>query len=148
MVFSASSVLYSVTTVIQKDTFVSGPFWAWYKMQKTMSIAVWYHQLSVKTAVGFIHSVESAERYVISLVDKARIENINWFRNREILKFIIDAIHFCAKQCITLRGDNEISALMQILGILKLMSKHNDTKEALRNPTDEKCTIHIVTDTK
>ena len=54
-----------------------------------------YHQLSVKTAENFIHTVESPEKCVISLVDKARVENIG--RNREILKIIIDAILFCCE---------------------------------------------------
>lgn len=90
-----------------KGQFVNEPFRAWNKMKEKAKDHehTSYHQLSVKMAEGFISTIESPERCVISLVDEARIQNIG--RNREILKFIIDAILFCAKQCIALRGDNE-----------------------------------------
>ena len=51
--FSASSVLYSVTTVIQKDSrFVNEPFQAWNKMKEKAKDHEHssYHQLSVKIA--------------------------------------------------------------------------------------------------
>ena len=53
-----------------------------------------------------------------------RIANIA--QNKVILKFIIEAILFCAKQCITLREDLESSKNPgNFLSILKLMSNHS-----------------------
>ena len=61
-------------------------------------------------------------------MDAKRIANIA--QNRVILKFIIEATLFCAKQCIALRGDCEDLESSKnpgnFLSILKLMANHND----------------------
>ena len=56
-----------------KGQFVNEPFQAWNKMKEKAKDYDHssYHQLSVKTAENFIHTVESPEKCVISLVDKA-----------------------------------------------------------------------------
>ena len=58
-----------------KGLFVNEPFRALNKMKEKAKDHVHrsYHQLSAKTAEGFIHTVESPERCVISLVGKARM---------------------------------------------------------------------------
>ena len=72
---------------------------------------------------------------MLNLLDKKRVENIG--RNREIVKCIAEAILFCAKQCIALRGDIETTSTCtnpgNFLSILKLMSKHNDVLKIISN---------------
>ena len=49
--------------------------------------------------------IEHPETGLITTMDTKRIANIA--QNRVVLKFIIEAILFCAKQCVALRGDCE-----------------------------------------
>ena len=58
-------------------------------------------------------------------MDTKHIANIA--QNRMVLKFIIEAILFCAKQCIALRGDcEELESSKNPGNFLKLISNHND----------------------
>ena len=90
-----------------KEQFVNEPFRAWNKISEKTDEheKCSYHQASLKAAEEFIERIEFPETRVSNHLDKVRTENIA--RNRGILKCIIEAILFCAKQCIALRGDFE-----------------------------------------
>ena len=74
-------------------------------------------------------------------MDAKRKANIA--QNRVILKFVIEATQFCAKQCIELIGDCEDLESSKnpgnFLSILKLMANHNDVLHThLYSPAMEK----------
>ena len=91
----------------KKGQFVNEPFRGWNKINEKVKEheKCSYHQASLKAAEDFIERVEFPETCVYNHLDKMHSENIA--RNRAILKCIIEAILFCAKQCIALRGDTE-----------------------------------------
>ena len=102
-----------------------------------------YHQTSLKVADEFCCAMEHPQAGVLNLLDKKRMENIG--RNREILKCIVEAILFCAKQCIALHGEIETTNICtnpgNFLSILKLMSKHNAIlKSQLNSPAMKNAT--------
>ena len=90
-----------------KGQFANEPFRAWNKISEKTDEheKCSYHQASLKAAEEFIERIEFPETRVSNHLDKVRTENIA--RNGGILKCIIEAILFCAKQCIALRGDFE-----------------------------------------
>ena len=82
-----------------KGQFVNEPFRGWNKINEKIKEheKCSYHQASLKAAEDFIETIEFPETRVSNHLDKMRSENIA--RNRAILKSIIEAILFCAKQC-------------------------------------------------
>ena len=105
------------------------PFRTWQKQSKKSSDHehVQYHQESLHIADDFTQRVECPETSVVALIDKHRAENIQ--RNRGILKCIAEALLFCGKQCIALRGDIERTDTPgnpgNFLSLLKLIANHN-----------------------
>ena len=115
----------------KKGQFVNEPFRGWNKINEKVKEheKCSYHQASLKAAEDFIERVEFPETCVYNHLDKMHSENIA--RNRAILKCIIEAILFCAKQCIALRSDTESLEASKnpgnFLSLTKLMTKHNET---------------------
>ena len=88
-----------------KGHFVNNPFRSWHKKSekcKTHETSQ-YHQEALCLADSFLRSVESPETTTVAMLEKRKMENIE--RNRAILKSITEAIVFCGRQCIALRGD-------------------------------------------
>ena len=111
-------------------SLVNKPFCSWNKFHekcKNHGSSKIHHQ-SMLAAETFVNSIEHPETGLIGTMDAKRIANIA--QNRVILKFIIEATLFCAKQCIALRGDCEDLESSKnpgnFLSILKLMANHND----------------------
>ena len=111
-------------------SLVNKPFCSWNKFHekcKNHGSSKIHHQ-SMLAAETFVNSIEHPETGPIGTMDAKRIANIA--QNRVILKFIIEATLFCAKQCIALRGDCEDLESSKnpgnFLSILKLMANHND----------------------
>ena len=111
-------------------SLVNKPFCSWNKFHekcKNHGSSKIHHQ-SMLAAETFVNSIEHPETGLIGTMDAKRIANIA--QNRVILKFIIEATLFCAKQCIALRGDCEDLESSKnpgnFLSFLKLMANHND----------------------
>ena len=90
-----------------KGAFVNKPFISFHKMSEKANDHQnnQYHCDSVAAANQLIQAIEQPEHNVNVLTDKAISSNIT--RNRHIVKSIAEAILFCGRQCIALRGDNE-----------------------------------------
>ena len=98
-------------------SLVNKPFCSWNKFHekcKNHGSSKIHHQ-SMLAAETFVNSIEHPETGLIGTMDAKRIANIA--QNRVILKFIIEATLFCAKQCIALRGIVKIWNLAKILVI-------------------------------
>ena len=111
-------------------SLVNKPFCSWnifHEKCKNHGSSKIHHQ-SMLAAETFVNSIEHPETGLIGTMDNKRIANIA--QNRVILKFIIEATLFCAKQCIALRGNCEDLESSKnpadFLSILKLMANHND----------------------
>ena len=111
-------------------SLVNKPFCSWNKFHEKCKnhCSSKIHHQSMLAAETFVNSIEHPETGLIGTMDAKRIANIA--QNRVILKFIIEATLFCAKQCIALRGDCEDLESSKnpgnFLSILKLMANHND----------------------
>ena len=90
-----------------RGQLVNKPFIAWQKKSEKFKEheRAHYHQESLELAEAFIHSVENPEHTVPALSDQRRAANIE--RNRSVLKIVTNAVLYCARQCIGLRGDSE-----------------------------------------
>ena len=67
-----------------------------------------YHYDAMIATESFLNSVENSrlEQNVNNRLDDKKREAI--IRNRHIVKCFSEAIRFCSRQCIALRGDNEV----------------------------------------
>ena len=102
----------------------------------TMLIAVTY-------GVAFIASIEHPHQNIDARLNKERLQNIQ--ENRYILKFCVESILFCGRQCIALRGDAEKLDMPvnpgNFLAMVRLLSNHDPILKAhlekprLRNAT-------------
>lgn len=100
------------------------------------------HTDAVHKSNVFKESLENSTQ--IPVVLDAQIQQLV-AQNRTILKYIVDAIIFCGKQCIALRGDseniNDPGNCGNFLEILKLLSKENDLlSKHLSNPNNKNAT--------
>ena len=59
----------------------------------------------MQLADAFILSVDKPDNSVPFLINTRKADNMH--HNRSILKTVADAILYCARQCIALRGDHE-----------------------------------------
>ena len=79
---------------------------------------------------SFLNSVENPEQNVNNRIDDEKRKNI--IRNRHIVKCISEAILFCGRQCIALRGDNEVlnedscGNTGNFLAALQMIVNHDD----------------------
>jgi len=79
---------------------------------------------------SFLNSVEKPEQNVNNRIDDEKRKNI--IRNRHIVKCVSEAILFCGRQCIALRGDNEVlqggssGNIGNFLAALQMLADHDD----------------------
>ena len=65
-----------------------------------------YHHDAMIATESFLNSVENPEQNVNNRIDDERWKNV--IRNRHFVKCVSEAILFCGRQSIALRGDNEV----------------------------------------
>ena len=89
-----------------------------------------YHQDAMVATACLLNSVENPEQNVNNRLDDERRKNI--FRNRHIVKCVSEAVFFCGRQCIALRGDNEVLNCENpgnpgnFLAALQMIANHDD----------------------
>lgn len=122
-----------------KGTFVDKPFNNWHKLREKADKhqQMKYHHDALICGQSFLDSVHKPEQNVNNLLDVKRRKNIE--TNRHIVKCIAEAILFCGRQCIALRGDNEdlsknsgnvgnfLAALQMIANHDKILKEHLQT---------------------
>lgn len=112
---------------------VNRPFIKWHKKSEVCDThdPKGYHDDAEDAAKTFTDFVEQPEKSLPSQTDKRRNKNIK--KNRHILTSIAEAVLYCGRQCIALRGDNEdINAEGNpgnFLALLKLLAKHDPVIE-------------------
>lgn len=91
------------------------------------------HNAALEAACAFIDSIEKPEQSLSAMLDKQRAANIH--ENRHILKCVAEAVLFCGRQCIALRGDSkgEHSGSNKnpenFLALLRLIASHDSQLE-------------------
>ena len=130
-----------------KGQLVNSPFCAWHKKAEKCKDHehAKYHQEALQCAEEFVHTIEQPTTTVASMVDRRRAQKIEG--NRSILKCVADAILYCGRQCIALRGDAEKCNTPgnpgNFLSVLQLVAKYNPIlHEHLSAPT-MKCVTHM-----
>ena len=90
-----------------KGQFVNTPFRHWQKKSEKCADHQnsKFHQESLSLADQFCMQIEHPERGVVALINTQFARNIE--RNKHILRCIVDAILYCGRQCIALRGHRE-----------------------------------------
>ena len=89
-----------------------------------------YHHDAMIATESFLDSVENPEQNVNNRIDDEKRKNI--IRNRHIVKCVSEAILFCGRQCIALRGDNEVlnedscGNTGNFLAALQMIANHDD----------------------
>ena len=117
-----------------KGYFVSKPFRVRNKKsEKTKEHSnSLYHQKCMELADKLKYTIEHPQMAITSQIDARKVANIE--RNRSILKLLANAVLFCGRQCIALRGDTECIDKSgnpgNFLALLKLLATHD---EILRN---------------
>ena len=126
-------------------TMVNTPFRKWHHKSEVISAHINKpsHITALQAAEDFINSIDNPEKTISVMLDKRKVENIT--ENRHILKCVAEAILYCGRQCIALRGDkeqrNSLGNPGNFLSLMKLIAnhdpqlkKHLDTPK-LRNAT-------------
>ena len=97
-----------------------------------------YHHDAMIATESYINSVENPEQNVNNRIDDEK--RINIIKNRHIVKCVSEAILFCGRQCIALRGDNEVlnedicGNTGNFLAALLMIANHDDiSKQHLDN---------------
>ena len=89
-----------------------------------------YHHDAMIATESFLNSVENPEQNVNNRIDDEKRKNV--IRNRHIVKCVSEAIIFCGRQCIALRGDNEVlnedscGNTRNFLAALQMIANHNN----------------------
>ena len=116
---------------------VNKPFTTWVKGIVDGHVSNRYHIDAVEAGLAFKRSIEHPEEHIDVRLSSDLLRLIN--ENRQIIKCCAEAVLYCGRQCIALRGDNE--KLDQpgnpgnFLALLKMMSSHNDIlKQHLEKP--------------
>ena len=96
-----------------------------------------YHQDALLQAEHLISTIENPASSISALASSRRMANLE--RNRAILKTISRAVLFCGRQCIALRGDDEVISNPgnhgNFLSLLQLLSVYDDTlRSHLQSP--------------
>ena len=115
-----------------KGAFVNKPFINWHKLQEKAKKheQMKYHQDAMIATESFLNSVENPEQNVNNRIDDEKRKNI--IRNRHIVKCVSEAVLFCGRQCIALRGDNEVlnedscGNTGNFLAALEMIANHDD----------------------
>lgn len=86
---------------------VNKPFRSWHKKATTVRghCDLDYHDAAVKDAASLMHRFENAESTLPVKFDSQKQYHIK--RNRHIVRSVAEAVLFCGRQCIGLRGDAE-----------------------------------------
>ena len=116
-----------------KGAFVKKPYINWHKLQEKAKRheQVKYHHDAMIATESFLNSVENTEQNVNNRIDDEKRKNI--IRNRHIVKCVSEANLFCGRQCIALRGDNEVlnedscGNTGNFLAALQMIPNHYDT---------------------
>ena len=98
---SACPVHSSTKTIEIKGQFVNHPFTAWHKRAEECK----EHELTQYHQECLQQAVEHPTSTVSILLDTKKAANVE--RNRTIMKCVLEAVIYCGRQCIALRGDNE-----------------------------------------
>ena len=108
---------------------VNAPFRKWHHKSEviTAHINKPSHIAASQAAEEFIHSIENPEKTISAMLDKRKAENIA--ENRHILKCVAEAILYCGRQCIALRGNKEQRDSPgnpgNFLSLMKLIANHD-----------------------
>ena len=102
-----------------------------------------YHMDALAAGKALIHTVENPKHAVDNLIDNQRLQNIT--ENQHILECMVEAVLYCAKQCIGLRGDIEKVDSPgnpgNFIAYLKGLAKHDEILKAhLFTPKNPKAT--------
>ena len=91
----------------QMGMLVNAPFTKWHHKSEVLTkhTGKLAHKGAVQDAELFIPSVENPKITIPVMTDSLREANIK--DNRHILKSVAEAVLYCGRQCIALRGDNE-----------------------------------------
>ena len=124
---------------------VNSPFRKWHHKSEviTAHTTKQSHIAAYQAAEEFIRSIENPDKTISVILDKKRVENIA--ENRHVLKCVAEAILYCGRQCIALRGDKEqregvgnpgnFLSLMKLIGNHDLKLKQHLDMPKLRNAT-------------
>jgi len=115
-----------------KSAFVKKPFINLHKFQKKEKRheQMKSHYDAMIATESFLNSVENPEQNVNNRLDDKKGKNI--IRNRHIVKCVSEAIRFCGRQCIALRGDNGLlngesrCNTGNFLAALQMIANHDD----------------------
>ncbi len=117
------------TNRAQLGALVNKPFTAWIKVQKIVDghASNRYHVNATQAALDFQRSIETPQVNIDVRMNARLLENIH--ENRHIIKCCAEAILYCGRQCIALRGDVEkLSATGNpgnFLAMLKIIANHD-----------------------
>lgn len=138
-------------TLFRKDShkttaiLVTKPFIRWTKSSNILTDhgLKSSHLEAVSAAENFKQASENPNQTLPFLVHKDLMEIIE--ENRSIMQHVVDAILYCGRQCIALRGNNECLHSEgnpgKFLALLKLLSKDNCILEShLMQPRMKNCT--------
>ena len=126
-----------------RGPFVNRLFTAWHKRTDKCKEheLTQYLQESLQQAEIFNHAVEHPTSTVPTLLDTKKAANVD--RNRTILKCVLEAVIYCGRQCIALRGNNEnhmeSGTPVNVLSLLKLMANHNKILTVHLEVPDMRC---------
>ena len=119
--------------------FLTRPFRKWNKKSEQCGghQKLAYHGESMKMADDFVRQFENPETQLPNRMDEKRAANIE--QNRSIVKVITEAVLYCGRQCLALRGDHEDIAGAgnpgNLIALLKLLARHNDIlRQHLESP--------------
>lgn len=123
-----------------KGFFVNKPFVNFQKIDKKAKDhqSTQYHQDSLIAAESFVQSVLNPEQNINNRYDEEKKQNIR--RNRHIIACVADAVLYCGRQCIGLRGhreelDNDSSNVGNFLAALQMLAKHDQLLNEHLNST-------------
>ena len=104
--FCLPCILFS-KLIGQKGSFVQKPFTKWRKFSTKgpAHAKKKYHMDAIDQASIFVKAKANPTRTVNVLLNTKKAQSIQ--RNRSIVKCVIEALLFCSKQCIRIRGHNE-----------------------------------------
>ena len=117
-----------------KGAFVNKPFTTFHKLYEKAKDhqGTNYHNESMIATECFLNSVDKPEQNIDNRLDDERKTNIQ--RNRHIIKCVAEAVLYCGRQCIALRGDkedlstdgNKSGNIGNFLAALQMIANHDE----------------------
>jgi len=126
---------------------VNKPFTNWRKKSEilTTHITKKYHLDAHQVAESFVQTIEHPERTIEGY--SSNFSEENYKRNLKILKYCIDTVLFCGRQCISLRNRNERNKSGEdgnpgnFIALLRAFGEHDqDLKKHLMTPDMQNAT--------